>query len=694
MLRFLSKLTRKCQTAITARAPRRAPQRRPCLGVEALEWRLLLSTTPYFQFLLVPTSAQAGSSFKVEVQERGNLTTDTATAPTPTSATMYMGAYGATAPVATISLLDGIGYATVQVPTTPETVYLEAAAGSIRGYANFVATPGPLTLFAINAPSQATAGTPFRVTVTAEDAFGNTVTSDTQAPTLTASAAASVSGFSWSNGVGTATVSQSTVGSLILTAAAGSVGNSVAINVIPALATHFDIFVNSSVVSGNSFDVYIEAHDAFGNLVGYFNQTPTITAGYGFPVSVSSVSWYDGTADAVVTLTSPGTTTLTATVGSVTGTSQNIAVVPNTSSNWSGYAASGLSNVTAVGGTWVQPAVTGPSGALGAIWVGIDGSGSPTVEQCGTNAYVGANGQVQYSAWYEFFGDQTPSSQNPNPNPKGPNFYQVTIPNFTVQPGDTISASVALVPTTTGTFTFEMTDKPANGGPAENFYLTQTMQYVTPQRSSAEWIVERPGHADGSLYTLPNFGQVTFTGAWAEAGATTSHAPTIGSLYSLKGAQALDMTTNAGNVLSATGAAADPNTLGYNEPAAGVSSAVFTVSWEPGTSPPLSYVPGPGTGGGNGVGSTASNLGLHAPTAGVTSSSLTVAAPSTNGVAAPAANALNPATGSSGNRGSTAVVDAVFAQDAPDNHLHSAAAVDALFALDGLGNHHRNELLW
>jgi hypothetical protein len=684
MFRFLNNLFRDIRTTKRARPARRAP-RRAMLQVEGLEERLALSTTtPYFQFLRVPTSVQAGTSFTFEIQERGTVTNNAVFA--PTSANLFLGVNGATTPLGTIALIDGIGEATVRV-TTPETAYLDAVAGPIRGTTSFVVTPGPLTHFAINAPSQATAGTPFQVTVTAEDACGNTFPSDTQVPTLTASAGASVSGFSWANGVGTATVSKATVGSFTLTAAAGSVTNSANVWVIPAVTTHFNLIAPSSTFSSTTFTLTIEARDASGNLVSYFNQTPTITAGYGFPVSVSSVSWSGGRGLAVVTLDSPGTTTLTARVGSVTGTSQNIVVAPGTTFDWAGYVDNTQIGVNAVGGSWVQPADSGPNNADSLIWVGIGGG---PIAQCGTKMYTD-HGQVKYVGWYELFGDQAPSNTNPNNNPIGPDFYeQYILSGFTVQPGDKISAEVRLVPTTTRSFLFQMTDQPANGGPLEVFSLEQTMQYVTPTRHNAEWIVEN----DNAPQTpLANFGQVTITGAWAETDATGSQGPTVGSIYNFAGALALDMVNTAGNAVAVPGPAAAPNTLGFLEPAVGVSSAVFTVNWEPGTLPPSSYIPGPATGG-HGVGSAGTALAVNAPTAGASSSSSTATSAPANGAAPAAASGLRPATAGSSNLGSTAVVHALFASDAPDNHLGSTVDVDVLFALDGLGSHHRNELPW
>lgn len=63
-----------------------------------------------------------------------------------------------------------------------------------------------------------------------------------------------------------------------------------------------------------------------------------------------------------------------------------------TSTNWSGYAVetnlgSPQSNVvTDVKGTWVVPTVSGTGTSYCAVWVGIDGYGSPSVEQIGTDS--------------------------------------------------------------------------------------------------------------------------------------------------------------------------------------------------------------------------------------------------------------------------------------------------------------------
>ena len=96
-----------------------------------------------------------------------------------------------------------------------------------------------------------------------------------------------------------------------------------------------------------------------------------------------------------------------------------------TAANWAGYDATG-GPFTSVTASWVQPAAlaTSPAGSDTAFWVGLDGDGSQTVEQIGTEAYV-ENGAVHYDAWYEMY----PADS-------------VAIGTMTVSPGDLITAAV------------------------------------------------------------------------------------------------------------------------------------------------------------------------------------------------------------------------------------------------------------
>jgi len=163
----------------------------------------------------------------------------------------------------------------------------------------------------------------------------------------------------------------------------------------------------------------------------------------------------------------------------------------STSTNWSGYAVetnfarpqSGV--VTDVKGTWAVPTVTGTNNAYSAIWVGIDGFSSNTVEQLGTEQDW-INGKPVYSAWWEMY--------------PGPSF---TITGFAVKPGDTITAEVKYIGG--GLFTLSMTDVTTRQVFATN------QQSKSAKRSSAEWIVEAPWM--GGVLPLADFSTSTFSGA-------------------------------------------------------------------------------------------------------------------------------------------------------------------------------------
>ena len=78
------------------------------------------------------------------------------------------------------------------------------------------------------------------------------------------------------------------------------------------------------------------------------------------------------------------------------------------STNWAGYAVTGA-GVSDVVGTWVVPSLTcSLQTTYVAIWVGIDGYSSSTVEQTGTLAYC-YFGTAYYYAWYEFYPSSGPS---------------------------------------------------------------------------------------------------------------------------------------------------------------------------------------------------------------------------------------------------------------------------------------------
>ncbi len=162
----------------------------------------------------------------------------------------------------------------------------------------------------------------------------------------------------------------------------------------------------------------------------------------------------------------------------------NHRITRSTSTNWAGYSATG-GTFTSVSATWKQPAATCTSAtAYSSFWVGLDGDGTNTVEQIGTDADC-SGGKPVYYAWYEMY-------------PKFP----VNL-SLTINPGDTVSAKVTT--DRNGNFTLTIRDTTTGGS------FTTTQKLRRAKLGSAEVIAEAP--SSGGVLPLANFGTVGFSAA-------------------------------------------------------------------------------------------------------------------------------------------------------------------------------------
>jgi Peptidase A4 family len=158
--------------------------------------------------------------------------------------------------------------------------------------------------------------------------------------------------------------------------------------------------------------------------------------------------------------------------------------------NWGGYASwtTTAQTYTKVSGSWKVPTLTcSAEDRLTAIWVGIDGFETTTVEQLGTLDWC-FEGKAHYYDWYEMY----PSSS-------------VEV-GKTLKAGDSISASVSR---SGDSYTLKLTDSTRSG---ENISHTATCALTTCLDESAEWIVERPAFSIG-ITPLAQIGKATFTSA-------------------------------------------------------------------------------------------------------------------------------------------------------------------------------------
>jgi len=188
----------------------------------------------------------------------------------------------------------------------------------------------------------------------------------------------------------------------------------------------------------------------------------------------------------------------------------------SSSTNWSGYDFFNVSNVQSVQGSWTVPSVSASkNNTYSATWVGIDGDGSSTVEQCGTaQDFVG--GKPQYYAWYEIY---------PNPSVNLPSSYAV-------KAGDLITASVSYQ--LNGTFLLNM-----SSSAGWTFSITQSAPGA--KRSSAEWIEEAPSNGIGQVLPLANFGTASFSSCQATINGVSSGLGNLWSKYTSSNENAITM---------------------------------------------------------------------------------------------------------------------------------------------------------
>jgi Peptidase A4 family len=137
------------------------------------------------------------------------------------------------------------------------------------------------------------------------------------------------------------------------------------------------------------------------------------------------------------------------------------AVTP--SGGWYGYAVTGAT-YTSTTADWTMPAVNcaGTPNAYIAIWTGLDGYSSASVEQIGAQAYCSA-GTAEYIGWYELYPAAAVDFSN------------------TLKPGDSLQASVSYA---SSKFTLTLRDV------TRGWTQTVTKALSGAERSSAETIVQ------------------------------------------------------------------------------------------------------------------------------------------------------------------------------------------------------------
>jgi hypothetical protein len=230
------------------------------------------------------------------------VTTDPATAVTSTSATLAgtatpsgwatsgflrygtaTGTYGLSTPSQALGTGTlPISFTAPLTALTPSTTYyFVAVAATANGEAvgaerSFTTATAPASTLLVTAPSSATAGTSFTVTVTAKDALNNTVTSYAGTVRFSSSDAAAVlpanvTFATTDNGTRTVSLTLTTAGTQTITATdtVTAVTGSASVNVAPGAATdrHFVIRGPLDVQRGHPFTIRVVAVDAAGKRI-------------------------------------------------------------------------------------------------------------------------------------------------------------------------------------------------------------------------------------------------------------------------------------------------------------------------------------------------------------------------------------------------------------------------------------------
>jgi autotransporter-associated beta strand protein len=195
------------------------------------------------------------------------------------------------------------------------------------------------THLVVNAPSTATAGTAFNLTVSAQDSAGNTAGGFSGVVTLNSSAGADLAptAITLANGSATIPVTLTKAGSQTLTASfSGLTSGTASLTVGAGAFSQYLVSTQTggtSVTAGDSFLVKVQAADQFGNPVASYSGPVSVTAsvspasvGSSFPTMVSLSS--TGIGFGLGTLQQTGTYTITASSGTFTGSAAPLTVVP------------------------------------------------------------------------------------------------------------------------------------------------------------------------------------------------------------------------------------------------------------------------------------------------------------------------------------------------------------------------------
>jgi hypothetical protein len=246
-------------------------------------FNIISSTVDHFVFSSIGSGQTAGTAFSLTItaQDAGNNTV------TAFNGTANIADLTGTLSIQQVTFTAGVWSGALSVTQARTGDYLTVTALGKSGQSgSFNVNPAALSRFDIaNLSSPKTAGSGFAMTITAKDAYNNTVTGFTstvsiQSPTVTVSPATS-GAFSGGVRVQTVTINRAAIDvAVTVSDGSGHSGTTNYFNVVPNALHHFEIENIPDQATGMPFSIRVTAVDANGNTVTGFNgasSTVTIT---------------------------------------------------------------------------------------------------------------------------------------------------------------------------------------------------------------------------------------------------------------------------------------------------------------------------------------------------------------------------------------------------------------------------------
>ncbi len=195
-------------------------------------------------------------------------------------------------------------------------VAVARGARPISGIASVVVNPAAVASFAVTVPQAETAGVPFAITVTARDAFGNTVTNYGGLVTFASTDAQAVlpANSTLINGSRSFTITLKTAGNQSVTATDtvnATITGSGSTNVNAAAATSFNLSLPTQTDAGGPLAGTVTAFDAFNNPTPNYAGLVTFVSSDGQAILPIGIALDGGTATVPVVLKSAGSKSVT-----------------------------------------------------------------------------------------------------------------------------------------------------------------------------------------------------------------------------------------------------------------------------------------------------------------------------------------------------------------------------------------------